>query len=63
MDDKELPEQLFLDEQQNGLHDQHNEQDWWQDRDYPVRVPTGTSDNRAIQASNSYNGITCGGGM
>ena len=58
VDDKELSEQLILDDQQNGLHDQRNEQDWRQDRDNPIRVPTGTSDNKAICASISAMTIT-----
>ena len=54
VDDEELPEQLILDDQQNGLHNQQDEQDWRQDGDNPVRVPTGASD--ILDSS-----ISCGG--
>ena len=49
VDDEELPEQLILDDQQNGLHNQQDEQDWRQDGDNPVRVPTGAIDIGEIQ--------------
>ena len=58
MDDEKLPEQLILGDQQNGLHNQQDEQDWRQDGDNPVRVPTGASDIGAILASISYERIT-----
>ena len=58
MDDEKLPEQLILGDQQNGLHNQQDEQDWRQDGDNPVRVPTGASDIGAILASISYESIT-----
>ena len=58
MDDEELSEQLILDDQENGLHNQQDEQDWWQDRDNPVRVPTGASDIGAILAKISRDSLT-----
>ncbi len=58
MDDEELPEQPIIDDQQNGLHNQQDEQDWRQDWDNPVRVPTRASDIRAIQASISCDSPT-----
>jgi len=58
VDDEELPEQPIIDDQQNGLHNQQDEQDWWQDWDKPVRVPTGASDIGAILASISWDALT-----
>ena len=60
VDDEELPEQLILDDQQNGLHNQQDEQDWRQDGDKPIWIPTGTSDIGAILASISCDSITYG---
>ena len=58
MDDEKPPEQLILDDHQNGLHNQQDEQDWRQDRDNPVRVPTGASDIGAILAKISCDSLT-----
>ena len=58
MDDEELPEQLILDDQQNGLHNQQDEQDWRQDGDNPVRVPTGASDSVLILLATKCDKLT-----
>ena len=44
MDDKEPPEQLIIDDHQNGLHNQNNEEDGRQDGDNPVGIRQGTSE-------------------